>query len=541
MIRRPSRRSPRHTTPLTTLVSLCVLFLCTGASAGEVEDPFSPGLRWSRESASAPWIPGHVQFADGDQLVWAASAPFGAAGARVESLSAWGSGPQPSLASDAAFTDGARILELASSRNAAALFALVQTPGAGAAPTSVYLARYPAPGPASDPTDGPLWTIHSPAAVTGAARIACDVWGESVCFAAWDSQSKRILVRWHRGDDGSIFAATEVIASDLDRLVMSADGAFTLAASGDRVWIWDASGALFHYEITDGPVRVADFDASGDRLLIAHGARARLLERVAGGYLESARVDAAPNELAGCGAMAASGGGWAIAWYDLSTGDARYQLFAGATTTVAADHAQVAITRTLQNIPASISITPDAQRVAFGTWGSEAAHEVLLLGAANGGLVWSIDLPGSALDVDLDHTGRRIVVAHKNTHANLPSSGGAVRMYDSGESDLTLTQAPREGGVLALEALVPGASVAFFLFGAGVDTPAQLPFVSGELWVSLHSRLVVRARRPDAEGIARCELDLPHGLSGVEIATQAVARQGGSLVASETHIGVRPR
>ena len=523
----------------TRWAPLFVLLFSVGAHAGHESDPFTPGLRWSRDSGgTSPWIPGRVQFADADQLVWASS---GALGAHVETYSAWGSGTQEPLCGGEEPAQGALVWDLASSSQAAALFALIYTPGAGNAPNAVHLVRYAAPSVSFGGSQEPLWSVSSPAVPTGAARIACDAQGERVCFAAWDSQIKRTYVRWHLADEGAIVAATEITAGDIDHLVMSADGALTLAAAAERVWVWDSNGVLIHYEVLESPVRVADFDATGDHLLLAQGNRARLLTRVAGGFLEIERVEAAPVELAACGAMSESGEGWAMAWYNTADGSARYELYAGLSETLVAEHSQTTTTMGLQNVPQAASITPDGERVAFATWGGESAHEVILLGATEGGVLWSIDLPGSATDVTLDRSGRRIAVAHKSAHANQSASSGEVRLYDTAEADLALTEAPRPGGVLAAECLVPGANIAFFLFGEGVKAPVDLPFVDGELWVSLHSRLVVRARRPDKSGRARCELALPAGLGEVEVAVQAVARIGGGLTVSETHLGVRPR
>jgi len=518
---------------------LWLLFLAVEARAGHENDPFTPGLRWSRESGElSPWIPGRVQFVDADQFVWAASGAFGA---RVEAYSAWGSDSQEPLGGDGEFAQGSLVWDLASSSQAAAFFALVHTPGVGNAPNIVHLARYPAPSASDEGLQEPLWTVSSPAVLTGAARIACDAMGERVCFAAWDTQIKRAYVRWHLAGDGAIVAATEVVAGDIDHLVMSADGAITLAADGDRVWVWDSNGDLIHYEVLESAVRVVDIDATGDHLLLAQGHCARLLTRVAGGFLEVERVDAAPFELAACGALSESGEGWAVAWFDTGTNGARYELYAGLSDVLVAEHIQDAMPGDLQNVPQSARITPDGERVVFATWGGESTEEVFLLGATEGGLLWSLDLPGSATDVALDHSGRRIAVAHKSAHANQPASGGEVRLYDTGEADLALTEAPRPGGILAAECLVPGANIAFFLFGEGVEAPAELPFLDGELWVSLHSRLVVRARGADKSGRARCELELPMGLEGIEVASQAVGRVAGALVASETHLEIRPR
>ena len=515
---------------------LTISLLAAGAPAQHEGDPFRPGLRWSRVStAESPWIPSRVQFADADQLVWASSGAFGA---RAEAYSAWGTGPQAPLSWSEEQASGARIWDLASSSQAASLFAVTFKPGVVS--HDVELVRYQAPAASAGGSMEALWSVSSPAAQTGAARVASDAQGERVCFAAWDAALKRSYVRWHLAEYGSIVAATEVLAGDLDHLVMSADGALTLAADAERVWVWDSNGALIHYEVTDSVVRVADFDATGEHLLLAHGSRARLLSRVAGGFLEVVRVDGEGSELAACGAMSDSGSGWAIAWCDTSANGARFALYAGLSDVLVAEHEQSGSPRGMQNIPQAVSITPDGARAAFATWGDGVHEELLLLDAAQGGLSWGLDLPGSATDVALDRTGQRVVVAHKEVHANEPGAGGEVRLFDTGEADLALTEAPRPGGVLAAECEAGGASVVFFLFGEASQGSVELPFVSGELWVSLRSRLVVRARRPDKSGRARCELNLP-SLEGLEVAAQAVKRSAGELVASETYLGLRPR
>jgi hypothetical protein len=527
----------RHDRLRALWAPLTIILLAAGARAQHEGDPFTPGLRWSRVSAGgSPWIPSRVLFADADQLVWASSGPLGAC---VEAYSAWGTGPQAPLSRSVEEAPGARVWDLAASDQAAALFAVTHTPGA--VNNDVELVRYPAPSASTDGSMEPLWSVASPAAQTGAALVACDAQGERVCFAAWDVQQKRSYVRWHLAQNGAIVAAAEVLAGDLDHLVMSADGALTLASDDERVWVWDSNGALIHYEVADSVVRVADFDATGEHLLLAHGSRARLLSRVAGGFLEVERVDGLSSELAACGALSESGSGWAIAWCDTSANSARYALYAGLSDVLLAEHEQPGSPRGRQNIPQAVSITPRGERAAFATWGDGVQEELLLLDAAEGGLRWGLDLPGSAMDVALDRTGRRVAVVHKDVHANEPGAGGEVRLFDTGEADLALTEAPRPGGVLAAECEAEGASVVFFLFGEASQGPVELPFVSGELWVSLGSRLVVRARRPGMTGRARCELSLPQGAEGLEVAVQAVSRIAGALVASEAYLGLRPR
>ncbi|MCH2104885.1 MAG: hypothetical protein MK297_12860 [Planctomycetes bacterium] len=498
-------------------------------------DPFEPGLRWSRQSAAdTPWIPGRVLFTDGDQLAWASSGPLGAC---IEAYSAWGTGQQEVLSRSEEQSAGARVWDLAGSPGSDALFAVIHAPALLGG--EVRLVRYPAPSAQGASASQPLWSVPSPAIETGSARVACDSLGDRVCFASWDAQQKRTYVRWHRASDGGIVGATEVVAADLDLLIMSADGGFTLATAGERVWVWDSSSALIHYEVTGAEVRIADFDADGAHLLLGHGSRARLLTRTTGGFLELARVDGASTELAACGALSESGGGWAVAWCDDSLSTARFSLYEGLSDVLLSEHQQSGAAGRRQNIPQAVSITPGGERAAFATWGDGEQEELLLLDTA--GFVWAVDLPGSATDVALDRSGRRLLVSHKDAHANEASAGGAVRLFDTGEGDLALIAAPRPGGALSVECEAAGASVAFFLFGEPVETAVDLPFVYGELWVSLHSRLLVRARRPGRDGHARCELNLPESAAGLELAVQAVMRREGALEASADHLIVRPR
>lgn len=513
---------------------LVSMLLSSLAQAGQESDHFSPGLRWSRDSdLSAAWIPGRVQFSGEDQLVWAASGVFGA---KIEAYSAWGGGQQEPLWSADDLAPESLVSDVASSSEAAALFALVRTPRPGNVPDVLKLSCYSAPSLSTGASAGPLWSVAGPAGLSGAALVACDAHAERVCFAASDDQSKVVTLRWHAGPDGSILAETSIPVGEIDRLVMSADGALTLGAAGDRVWVWDSVGALVHYEMLGSELRIADFTADGEGLLLGHGNRARLLNRSSGGFLEVTRVDGAASELAACGAISSSGQAWAIAWCDPEAGSARYELYSGLSAALSAQHVQLVGAQGLQNIPQAARITPDGERAVFATWGGGEASEVLLLDADSGGLYWSLNLPGSATDVALDRAGRRIAVSHKSVHANQPSVSGEVRLYDTGENDLTLTEAPRPGSSLSVECKLEGAGFVFLLFGERVYAPQALPFVQGELWVSLQSRLIVRVRRADEDGFVSCALDLPLGIEGAGLAVQAVGRVGGGLVASETHL-----
>ena len=513
---------------------LLSVLLTSLVQAGQESDPFSPGLRWSRNSgSSAAWIPGKVRFTGEDQLVWAASGDFGA---QIEAYSAWGDGQQLPMWAAEGFAPGALISDVASGSEASSFFALVRTQVAGVAADTLELSCYAGPSLSAGAGAGPLWSVTGQAGLTGAALLACDEDAERVCFATSNFQNKQVSLRWHAGVDGAILAETSISVGEVDRLVMSADGRLTLCAAGERVWVWDSLGSLVHYEALSSELRFADFTANGDELLLAHGNRARLMSRSSGGFLEILRVDGGVGELAACGAISGSGEGWSIAWCDVGAGSARYELYAGLSATLSAQYVQPIGAQGLQNIPQTTCITQDGERAVFATWGGGEASEVLLLDAATGGLYWSLDLPGSATDVALDRAGRRIAVTHKSVHANQPSASGEVRLYDTGESDLILAEAPRPGGTLRVEAKLDQAGFVFFLFGESVNTSQMLPFVQGELWVSLQSRLVVRARRVDESGTARCALGLPLSLEGLALSIQAVGRVGAGLVASETHL-----
>ena len=148
--------------------------------------------------------------------------------------------------------------------------------------------------------------------------------------------------------------------------------------------------------------------------------------------------------------------------------------------------------------------------------------------------ILEVDLPGSAMGFDLDAQGTRLAVATKSLHANLVSSTGEVRLYDTGERDLALLGPALRGGLLEATAKQAGASHALYLVGARAQTPATIPGALGQLHLVRAGRMYIYSRPSDLLGESTLSLPLPTttALVGAPYAMQVVHRVNGQLVFS---------
>jgi hypothetical protein len=162
----------------------------------------------------------------------------------------------------------------------------------------------------------------------------------------------------------------------------------------------------------------------------------------------------------------------------------------------------------------------------------------MLFDVASASLVFSADLPGSAMALDLDASGTRLAVVTKSLHANLLSSTGEIRLYDTGEEDLALLGPTLLGGTLTAASSTPGATGTFFLLGKPRAVPMQLPGALGQLSLERDQRLHVFARPTDLSGTALLALPISGSTSllGADLGLQAVSRVAGQLVFSQTSL-----
>lgn len=102
---------------------------------------------------------------------------------------------------------------------------------------------------------------------------------------------------------------------------------------------------------------------------------------------------------------------------------------------------------TLTLLPYDISIADDGSRFAVALWGDEAGlvPELLVFRRDRSLPIHAHDLPGSAFDVDMSADGKRVALASKAVHANLPTGGGRIDLFAIGEEDLVLQGVPSHG------------------------------------------------------------------------------------------------
>jgi len=244
------------------------------------------------------------------------------------------------------------------------------------------------------------------------------------------------------------------------------------------------------------------------------------------------------NEVVTKLAIASDGSAYCASWWRaVGTDRVRHEVYEGATHTRVNHIVQEGFANGLQNAPVDAVFSADGTRVAVASWGrGDALPEVLLLELGVAQPVMEIDLPGSAMAIDLDREGTRIAVVTKNLHANQFGTTGEVRLYDTGERDLQLLSPARVGGTLALASQHAGASTALFLIGTRSASPLSVPGVLGELHLDRRRRMYIYARAADSTGRADLTIPLPNqpALIGLPLSAQAASRVAGQLVLSET-------
>lgn len=167
---------------------------------------------------------------------------------------------------------------------------------------------------------------------------------------------------------------------------------------------------------------------------------------------------------------------------------------------------------TFQNQVERISFSADGQRFAVGLWGDEGGivPEVLVFERDQSEPVFTYDLPGSVMALDLSPRGDFLAVASKGVHANVAGGGGAFWLFRTSPSDLGLEGVPSIGaGVAVAHRLEAGNSsrvlVAPFL-GAQPETFGP----AGTLYLDRASmRFLSGTRAAGTDGVARHPLAIP--------------------------------
>jgi len=503
----------------------------SGPVAAQAPDPFAAGLRWSHApSAQEAWLPTSLVFAAGGELVWAAGS--GADPRRMlfsTPSGAFGGAEQPPVFEDAHSQPVQGGPRVAGSARADSLFSVVQVPGSDPLDRRAQVARHDALASAAGASFAPRWIHDMGVVASGTPLVAAARDGARVVAAVHDQASGLLRLDWLDGWSGALDARRELASQSLRRLELSDDGARCALLAGAELWVLDAAGATLHHEQLALVTNALALSGDGRTLLVGAGSGLRALVDAGAGFAEAAHLSAPVGEYAVRAAAARDGGTWAIGWWDSLDGrSVRLEVVDGTTHATLFEHEQKGAPGGLQNFPASVRVTPDGRRAAFGLWGAnDPRPDVLVYDRASDAVVFARDLAGSALALVLDDEGRRLAVGMKHAHANQFAATGQVRLYDTGECDVALLARPEAGHPLPVAARLAGAKTVLFLVGAPAPSPQTLPGVAGTLLLDRGAGIRAFLAPADASGRADLALSPSPGHFGVELAVQALARLKG--------------
>ena len=516
-----------------------ILLAALGAtSLAAAQDPFVQGERWTAApSAGSPeWTPEDVHFAGDGAFVWSALRGGPDSLHLYDSVASGASAPRgvvPRAASEygsAAVTAGSRSDRVFALRQFQAGSIYSRVPMVqGFDPTAAHSGGFLSAA----------WQHDMGLRINGPVRIATDERGDLVAAAAWNSSTAEVVVHLLDGTTGFHGARPRSFvapAFGLSALAMSADGSRVAVVAGMVLYVLDSNAGLIHTQPLTSSTSALDISADGGVIAYGEIGGLRAISDMFGfGYGLSAYVPAIGSELPSRLAVSPDGSLFAVAWWNYATGkDVRLQIF---DTIFGFGLAETMLTggpNAPQNLPTDVEISRDGFRAVFATWGDGFNAEVVVLEAASFLPLLEVDLPGSARAVALDASGSRLAIAHKDVHSSVLGASGAVRLVDTGERTLQVTETPTLGGTLELVAREPGSTGGFFLLGPPATAPFTFPNATGSLLLD-RPRLQSFARPVDSNG--RMTLSMPIGnasaLVGVQLHLQAAFRTHTGLAFSD--------
>lgn len=504
------------------------------ATAASAQDPFTPSERWTAAPAAqgTDWTPEDVRFAGAGAFIWSSlrggsdslhlydSVAGGAAQAR-------GTVPRgPSEFGVAQIAAGSRGDRVYSLRQAEA-------------PSSV--SRMPvleAFDPRSASGGGQmlsLWAHDMGPRINGPAKIGTDSAGNVVVGAVWNNAVGLVQIDVLDGTTGAVLSSSKLPAIGLSALDVSADGSRLAVACGLTLYVLEPSGQLLHTEDLNSATSALSLSANGSVIAFGEIGGLRAISDPFGfGYAPSLHAPGVGTVLPTRVDVSADGTMMAVAWWNYVSGkSARFEIFDTIFGFALGSLDYPGLVSSRQNLPTAVRISDDGFRAAFASWGNGQDAEVVLLDAGGFGPAMAIDVPGSVRGMDLDATSTRIAIAHKDVHAQLFGSRGAVRLADTGERSFQVTQTPTLGGELGLVARAAGAAGGFFLLGPIGQSPLSFPGATGALLLD-RQRVTAFPRPTDSTG--RMEMNLPIGvnprLRGVQLNLQAAFRGPAGLIFS---------
>lgn len=518
-----------NTAQKTTLTFTFLLSLTAGANA-QVNTPFQPSQRWGHAPGSnEAWIPKDVHFCADNNLVW---------------VGAEGQNPQWMVldvprdqAGPARFRDGLTPATALLSRTVApaksgVVFGLTQEPAPNIYQRATRITRH---SPLSTARNGNLstdWDHTIAPLINSAAQIATDETGSLVAVAAFESSSSSVHLELLDGSNGALLSSQDFPGLALSSLQVSKDGSIIVLAAGLDFYILNGSGQVLHQQaLNSAPSATA---VSGDGSRVAVGSTGQLVVLTAGsnGWGALITLTRSQTDVVTALDLSQDGETLAVAWWRYTTGTwARYELRQNAV--LVAQHEQSGGIGARQNMPSIARITPDGRRAAYGAWGDGMSPEVILLEAGLPQPVWEIDVPGSVTGLDLDESGTRIVVAHKDVHVSTFGSTGGIRLFDTGEGDLRQNNPMTIGGIASFSTKRQNSLISLLLVGQRAPAVA-LPGVGGLLYLD-RSTLAVLPAASDLDGIADHQFSIPSdvALIGTTLSLQSAFRLAGATELGE--------
>lgn len=521
---------PRHLRFASQLLLLWIAL--AGVVEAQFGDPFAPSLRWTHSAPlTEPWIPESAQFGMGGDVVWA-SGNFGSP--RLMLLAAPGEILGDLIREDQGVAPSIAVLSATAKSETGRVFSIAQYPAPDSLNRRTEISRYdPLEGTVGAPLS-PTWIREAGFTTNGPARVACDAYGRTVVAAVWNSATGFVQLDWISGQWGGLARRIQVPMSGISVLDVSNDGRRVVLSGGRDLYVFDSltGTSLHHQPLASSTNAVA---ISGDGLTIAFGAfgEAHILREVGSVIQPLQLITGNVNHLPTRMALSEDGETLAIGWWNFVTSsEVRYEMLDVATGSLLTGQVQVRGPGGLQNFPQAVCITPDGSRAAFGGWGSGGPEaEVLLMRRDSSVPVLSVNLPGSVRSLDLDASGRRLIVGTKNTHANQFGTTGELRLYETGEDDLVQLSPASLGGDFEIAAKREGANSVVFMVGVKGSGPAPVAGFAGGLHLTRRLPLHLEIRSTDAGGRADASFPIPvnPAWTGHQLSVQAVFRMGAGV------------
>ena len=517
-------RSPyRPTAPQRALLGLFTAALLGASPEPQSSSAFVAGERWRVDPPSAgTWIPRACVFTADGELVWSATS-----GASPEALLATSVAiPDPILERALAFDGAIGPVQVAAGPGADQLYTLHQLSVPGEVTRRTLLRRYDAEHAALGNPFLPRFEHDMDALVNAPAELAVDAGGSVLVAAMFDAARGEVQLDRLDPRSGALLSRVHLAGSAMRRLELASDGSRLAVCAGDTLWVLDTtSGVLLEVPLQASSDAVA-FSHDARTLVYADAGTVHVRVDTGSGYVPAGSYDGGAGELAAAVRLSAAGETLAIAWWNsLDQAQAGLEVRALPSGTVLNSYRQKGSSALLQNYPSALEMTADGGRVLLGLWGSsDADPEILLFERGESGAVFEADLPGSPYALALDPGGQRIVGASKDAHANLFSNRGTLRLFETGERDLVLMDAPAPGRTLRFLALLsepaPTWILAGFVSSSSLEAPA---FFEGRFWLDPH-RTILPLHAVDIGGNqVRAAILVPKGpaMVGLDVAAQA--------------------